>query len=129
MTPFIVIAIGLTVILAAFLVLMFATIDYTEGAVCGLILGGFVTMGGLVASFSGDSRKAPHIYTETPRIEITPYRVIVTAFGQETVFTDAYTVANASRLDKAQKTIPLDSWGNETPTEAKVKILYREEAK
>ncbi len=51
------------------------------------------------------------VFSPPARIESTPYRVIVVAFGQESVFTDAYTVANVDRIAQVRQTTQRNAWG------------------
>ncbi len=47
------------------------------------------------------------------RIEHTPYRVITTAFGEEQVWTDAFTVVNVDRITGIKRTVKHNAWGVE----------------
>ena len=75
-------------------------------------------------SFGAPHGNPVHVETSAYRLEKTPYRVIITAFDKETVFTDAYTVARADQIVAVRKSIPKNVWGIELDSSVTIKPVF-----
>lgn len=75
-------------------------------------------------SFGAPYGNPVHVETSAYRLEKTPYRVIITAFDKEVVFTDAYTVAKADQIAAVRKSIPKNAWGIELDSSITIKPVF-----
>lgn len=107
-----------------FLVSLWHLDDYPEAAVWGLSFGIVVSIMALAFTFSIPHGASTTTDTSNFRLEKTPYRVIVTAFDKETVFTDAYTVAKADQVKAVRKSISKNVWGVELDSETTIKLVF-----
>jgi hypothetical protein len=92
----------------------------TVGVATGII-GSIVSLALVLASFGGNGTPTTD-ETTSFSLERTPYRVILKAFDREVTFTDAFTVANADRIERVRRTTQHNAWGLEVgnPTIAAV---------
>ena len=79
----------------------------------GAIVGSIASVVLLVYGLRGNGGSP--IVTETTEfsVERTPYRIVVSAFDQETTFKDAYSVANAEHITTVIRTVKRNAWGIE----------------
>lgn len=77
------------------------------------ILLSFGFSGLFVSSFAGSTGYPTTSLAPPDRIEHTAYRVVVTSFGAEQTYTDAYTVANVASITQVRRTVQHNAWGIE----------------